>query len=60
LGKPGHAYRISFRSAGRYFRHRSQLASIIELDDRTSSDIGLNRRELRAVGWTAAAHRARH
>jgi uncharacterized protein YjiS (DUF1127 family) len=49
-----------FDAAGRYFRYRSQLASIIELDDRTLSDIGLNRSELRAVAWTAAAHWARH
>jgi uncharacterized protein YjiS (DUF1127 family) len=60
LGKPGHAYRISFRSAGRYFRYRSQLASIIELDDRTLSDIGPNRSELRALAGTAASHWARH
>jgi len=40
-----------FDAAGRYFRYRSQLASIIELDDRTLSDIGLNRSELHAVAW---------
>ena len=37
-----------FDAAGRYFRYRSQLASIIELDDRTLSDIGLSRSELRS------------
>jgi uncharacterized protein YjiS (DUF1127 family) len=49
-----------FDAAGRYFRYRSQLAGIIELDDRTLSDIGLSRSELRAVALTTAAHRARH
>jgi uncharacterized protein YjiS (DUF1127 family) len=45
-----------FDAIGRYFRYRSQLASIIELDDRTLSDIGLNRSELRALAWTTASH----
>ena len=45
-----------FDAAGRYFRYRSQLASIIELDDRTLSDIGLNRSELRALARTTASH----
>jgi len=38
-----------FETIGRYFRYRSQLASINELDDRTLSDIGLNRGELRTT-----------
>jgi len=45
-----------FDTAGRYLRYRSQLASIVELDDHILSDIGLNRSELRAVAWNAAAH----
>jgi uncharacterized protein YjiS (DUF1127 family) len=49
-----------FDAIGRYFRYRSQFASIIELDDRTLSDIGPNRSELRALAWTAASHWARH
>jgi uncharacterized protein YjiS (DUF1127 family) len=40
-----------FETIGRYFRYRSQLASINELDDRTLSDIGLNRGELRTTAW---------
>ena len=47
-----------FDAAGRYLRYRSQLASIIELDDRTLRDIGLLRSELRAVAWTTASHPA--
>jgi uncharacterized protein YjiS (DUF1127 family) len=38
-------------TVGRYFRYRSQLASINELDDRTLSDIGLSRGELRTTAW---------
>jgi uncharacterized protein YjiS (DUF1127 family) len=34
---------LLFDAIGRYFRYRCQLASIIELDDRTLSDIGLDR-----------------
>ena len=49
-----------FDTIGRYFRYRSQLASIGDLDDRTLRDIGLNRSELRAVAWSTAAHRAAH
>ena len=45
-----------FDAIGRYLRYRSQLASIIELDDRTLRDIGLNRTELREVAWSTAAH----
>ncbi len=40
-----------YETIGRYFRYRSQLASINELDDRTLSDIGLNRGELRTTAW---------
>jgi uncharacterized protein YjiS (DUF1127 family) len=40
-----------FETIGRYFRYRSQLASINELDDRILSDIGLNRGELRITAW---------
>lgn len=47
-----------FDAAGRYFRYRSQLASIIELDDRTLSDIGLNRSELRAAAMSSACSAA--
>ena len=46
-----------FDAIGRYLRYRSQLASVIELDDRTLRDIGLNRSELREVAWSTAAHR---
>ena len=35
----------------RYFRYRSQLASINDLDDRTLRDIGLNRDELKTTAW---------
>jgi uncharacterized protein YjiS (DUF1127 family) len=49
-----------FDTVGRYLRYRSQLASIVELDDRTLSDIGLNRSKLRAVAWNTAVHRAPH
>jgi uncharacterized protein YjiS (DUF1127 family) len=45
-----------FDTVGRYLRYRSQLASIVELDDRTLSDIGLNRSELRVVAWQTASH----
>ena len=45
-----------FDTVGRYLRYRSQLASIVELDDRTLSDIGLYRGELREVAWNAASH----
>lgn len=48
-----------FDAIGRYLRYRSQLASIVALDDRTLRDIGLNRSELRAVAWTSATHQAR-
>jgi uncharacterized protein YjiS (DUF1127 family) len=47
-----------FETIGRYFRYRSQLASINELDDRILSDIGLNRGELRITAWHLV-HRAR-
>jgi uncharacterized protein YjiS (DUF1127 family) len=47
-----------FDTIGRYLRYRSQLASIAELDDRTLSDIGLDRSELRAAAWNAASHPA--
>ena len=40
-----------YETVGRYFRYRSQLASIDDLDDRTLSDIGLNRGELRSTAW---------
>jgi uncharacterized protein YjiS (DUF1127 family) len=40
-----------FDTLGRYFRYRSQLASITELDDRTLRDIGIDRSELRATAW---------
>jgi uncharacterized protein YjiS (DUF1127 family) len=45
-----------FDTVGRYLRHRSQLASMVELDDRTLSDTGLNRSELRAVARRTASH----
>lgn len=45
-----------FDTVGRYLRYRSQLASMVELDDRTLSDIGLNRSELRVVAWQTASH----
>ena len=40
-----------YETVGRYFRYRSQLASVYELDDRTLLDIGLNRGELKATSW---------
>ena len=40
-----------YETIGRYFRYRTQLASINELDDRTLNDIGLNRGELRSTAW---------
>ena len=45
-----------FDTVRRYLRYRSQLASIVDLDDRTLSDIGLNRGELRAMAWQTASH----
>ena len=45
-----------FDTVGRYLRYRTQLASMVELDDRTLSDIGLNRSELRAVAWQTVSH----
>ena len=45
-----------YDTVGRYLRYRSQLASMAELDDRTLSDIGLNRSELRTVAWHTASH----
>lgn len=45
-----------FETVGRYLRYRSQLASIAGLDDRTLSDIGLDRSELRTVARNAASH----
>jgi uncharacterized protein YjiS (DUF1127 family) len=45
-----------YDSVGRYLRYRSQLASMTDLDDRTLSDIGLDRSELRTVAWNAASH----
>ncbi|MGA7994327.1 MAG: DUF1127 domain-containing protein [Bradyrhizobium sp.] len=45
-----------FDTVGRYLRYRIQVASMVELDDRTLSDIGLNRSELRTVAWHAASH----
>ena len=39
-----------FDTIGRYLRYRSQLASMVELDDRTLTDIGLNRGELERGG----------
>ncbi len=47
-----------YDAVGRYLRYRSQLASIVGLDDRTLSDIGLNRSELRAIAWNTASRRA--
>jgi len=41
---------------GRYFRYRSQLTSISEMDDRILSDIGLTRGELKASAWHTSAH----
>ena len=43
-----------YDTVGRYLRYRSQLASMAELDDRTLSDIGLNRSELRTAAWQTA------
>ena len=40
-----------YETIGRYFRYRSQLASINDLDDRTLRDIGLNRDELKTTAW---------
>jgi uncharacterized protein YjiS (DUF1127 family) len=40
-----------YETIGRYFRYRSQLASINDLDDRTLRDIGLNRGELKTTAW---------
>jgi uncharacterized protein YjiS (DUF1127 family) len=48
-----------FDTVGRCLRYRSQIASMVELDDRTLSDIGLNRSELRAVARRTASHWAR-
>jgi uncharacterized protein YjiS (DUF1127 family) len=45
-----------FDTVGRYLRYRSQLAAMAELDDRTLSDIGLDRSELRAVARHTASH----
>lgn len=47
---------ILFETIGRYFRYRTQLASIDVLDDRTLRDIGLERSELRMAAWNMAAH----
>jgi uncharacterized protein YjiS (DUF1127 family) len=55
-GGPAMLIAFLFDTVGRYLRYRSQLASIVELDDRTLSDIGLNRSELRAVAWQTASH----
>ena len=48
-----------FDAVGRYLRYRSQLASIIRLDDRMLKDIGLERCELRELAWTTASHWSR-
>ena len=40
-----------YETIGRYFRYRSQLASINDLDDRTLRDIGLTRGELKTTAW---------
>ena len=45
-----------FDTVGRYLRYRLQIASMVGLDDRTLSDIGLNRSELRAVARRTASH----
>lgn len=39
-----------------YFRFRSQLTSISQLDDRTLRDIGLNRANLRSAAWNMTMH----
>jgi hypothetical protein len=44
-----------FDTVGRYLLRR-QLASVVELDDRTLLDIGLNRSELRTVAWNTSTH----
>ena len=49
-----------FDTVGRYLRYRSQLASMVELDDRILSDIGLSRSELRTVAWNSATRRTPH
>ena len=51
FGRPGHAHCLPLRTIGRYFRYRSQLASINDLDDRTLRDIGLTRGELKTTAW---------